>query len=96
LGCTIRFGVACDPLSYAGIGASEWASVQDAVHRAYGMTIDSDRGEASKRGFTLTWTYDPTGQTLQIQCTAKPFFVSCGTVNDRIKRMAEECGIAAA
>jgi hypothetical protein len=96
LGCTIRFGVACDALSYTGIGASEWTRVQDAVGRAYGIAIDSDRGEASQRGFTLTWTYDPSGQTLQIQCSKKPFFVPCAKVNDRIKHMAEECGIKAA
>ena len=93
---TIRCDVACDQLSYAGIGESEWASVKDAVDRAYGMTIDSDRGEASKRGFTLSWTYDPSGQTLQIQCSEKPFFVPCSAVNDQIKQMADECGITAA
>jgi hypothetical protein len=95
-GSTIRVGVACDPLSYAGIGATEWARVQDAVGRTYGMTIDSERGEASKRGFTLAWTYDPNGQTLQIQCSKKPFLVPCARVNDRINQMAEECGITAA
>jgi hypothetical protein len=95
-GCTIRFGVACDQLSYAGIGATEWARVQDAVGRTYGMTIDSERGEASKRGFTLAWAYDPSGQTLQIQCSKKPFLVPCAKVNDRIRQMADECGITAA
>jgi hypothetical protein len=88
--------VACDPLSYVGIGASEWASVKDAVGQTYGMTVDSDRGEASKRGFTLRWSYDPSGQTLEIQCSQKPFVIPCATVNGRIKQMAEECGITAA
>jgi len=88
--------VACDQLLYADVDGSKWARVKDAVGRAYGMTIDSERGQAARRGFTLKWTYDPTAQTLQIQCSKKPFFVSCRKVNDRIKHMAEECEITAA
>ena len=55
----------------------------------YDIGIESDSGEASKKGFTLSWTYDPDQQTLEIQCLKKPFFVPCGAVNDRIKRIAE-------
>jgi hypothetical protein len=87
--------VACDQLLYAGVDASKWASVKEAVGRAYGMTIDSERGEAAKRGFTLKWTYDPSGQTLQIQCSKKPFIVPCSKVNDRIKQLADECELTA-
>jgi hypothetical protein len=82
--------VACDPLRYAGVDASKWAQTKDLVDREYGIRIESDSGEAGKKGFTLKWTYNPGEQTLQIQCSDKPFLVPCGVVNDRIKGMAEK------
>lgn len=82
--------MACDPLRYAGVDASKWAQTKDLVDREYGIRIESDGGEASKKGFTLKWTYNPSEQTLQIQCSDKPFLVPCGVVNDRIKGMAEK------
>jgi hypothetical protein len=86
--------VACDPLTYSGVDASKWACAKDVVSREYGIRIDSDRGEASKRGFTLKWTYEVGEQTLQIQCSKKPFLVPCGMVNDRINSAADKGGIA--
>jgi hypothetical protein len=88
--------VACDPLTYSGVDASKWACAKDVVSREYGIRIESDRGEASKRGFTLKWAYEVREQTLQIQCSKKPFLVPCGVVNGRIKNAADKCGIAAA
>jgi hypothetical protein len=87
--------MACDPLTYSGVNASKWACAKDVVSREYGIRIDSDRGEASKRGFTLKWTYEAGEQTLQIECSKKPFLVPCGVVNDRINAAADKCGIAA-
>jgi hypothetical protein len=82
--------VACDPLRYAGVDASKWAQARDLVAHEYGIRIESDSGEASKKGFTLKWTHEPSEQTLQIQCTDKPLFVPCVAVNDRIKGIAEK------
>ena len=89
-------GVACDPLTYSGVDASKWACARDMVSGEYGIRIESERGEATRRGFTLKWTYEADAQTLLIQCTSKPFLVPCGMVNDRIANLAERCGIAAA
>ena len=63
--------------------------------RDYGIRIDSDRGEASRRGFTLNWTYEPSGHTLRIECSQKPFLIPCSAVNSRIQQMAEGCGLTA-
>jgi hypothetical protein len=86
--------VACESVTYPGVDSSKWACVKDVVSRAYGLSIDSDSGEASKRGFTLTWRYDPSEQSLVIQCTQKPIFVSCGMVKQRLDDASEQCGIA--
>jgi hypothetical protein len=88
--------MACDPLTFSGVDAPKWACAKDTVSREYGIRIESDRGEASKRGFTLRWTYEAGQQTLQIQCSKKPFLVPCGVVNNRINDAAAKCGIAAA
>jgi hypothetical protein len=81
---------------YSGVDPSKWACAKDTVSREYGFPIDSDRGEASSRGFTLQWTYDGGEQTLQIQCSKKPFLIPCRVINDRINAAADKCGIAAA
>jgi hypothetical protein len=88
--------VACEPLRYSGVDPSKWACAKDTVSREYGIRIESDGGEASKRGFTLRWTYEAGQQTLEIQCSRKPFLVPCGVVNNRISEAAAKCGIAAA
>jgi hypothetical protein len=88
--------MACDPLTYSGVDASKWACAKDVVSREYGIRIESDRGEASRRGFTLKWAYDGGDQTLLIQCSEKPFLVPCGAVDNRINDAAEKCGIATA
>ena len=66
------------------------------MSREYGIRINSDRGEASRRGFTLRWAYEAGEQRLQIQCSKKPFLVPCGVINDRINAAADRCGIAVA
>ncbi len=86
--------MACEQLTYSGVGDAEWESVKEAVGRSYGIHIDAPRGKAASHGFTLKWELD--GETLRIQCLKKPFFVPCGKVNSRIQQLAEQCGVAAA
>lgn len=88
--------MACDPLNHSGVDSSKWECARDVVQREYGIRIESDQGEATERGFTLTWSYDANAEELRIQCTEKPFFVPCGLVNGRINDTAGQCGIRAA
>ena len=87
--------MACDPLSYSGVDPSKWASVKETVEREYGIQIDGDRGEASKRGFTLKWTYEAGEETLQLQCLDKPFITPCKVINSYINGAAEKSGLTA-
>src|SRR3954466_12986557 len=87
--------MACEAVTYAGVDSSKWACVKDVVSRSYGLSIDSDVGEASEQGFTLKWRYDPSEQSLVVQCTKKPIFVTCGMVTKRLSDGFQECGIAA-
>jgi hypothetical protein len=86
--------VPCDPLSYSDVDASKWASLKDTIERQYGIRIDSEQGEASKKGFTLRWVYEAAAQTLEIQCLEKPFITPCAVINSYIKGAAEKAGLA--
>lgn len=58
---------------------------------AIGVTIDSDQGQSSKDGVTIAWNFNAETQTLELQCTEKPFIIPCGTVNGRIRKVVDEC-----
>jgi hypothetical protein len=73
-----------------------WERLRDLIGQQYGIAVESDTGEASKRGFTIEWAYDAGEQMLEVRCTKKPFLVPCGTVNKHIEDMAEQCRVAAA
>jgi hypothetical protein len=82
--------MACAAQSFTNVTASVWnCLVQQA--QSYGITISGNSGEASKDGFTLTWNYDPTAQTLQLQCTDKPWWAPCSTVNGKIHDLVDGC-----
>jgi hypothetical protein len=85
--------LACDQLTYVSVDASAWVRVKHAVGDEYGITIESDSGEASSRGFTLRWSYVASEQTLEVQCLQKPFLVPCSVVNKRIEDTAARCRI---
>ncbi|HEX6459299.1 MAG TPA: hypothetical protein VF032_10320 [Thermoleophilaceae bacterium] len=85
--------MACDPLRFGRVDASKWSAAKEMLSSEYGISIDTERGEQAHRGFTLAWTYEPSAQTLEIQCRAKPFLIPCGVVNSRIDSLAERCGI---
>lgn len=88
--------MACDALNYSGVDASKWEAARETIGGEYGISIESEQGEQSKSGFTLTWTYDASAQTLEIQCREKPFLIPCGVVNHRIRTLAEKCGMTPA
>jgi hypothetical protein len=58
---------------------------------SYGITISGNSGEASKDGFTVRWDYDPTAQTLQLQCTDSPWWAPCSTINGKIHDLVDGC-----
>ena len=88
--------MACDALNFSGVDESKWTCGKNLVQSEYGITINSDQGQASAKGFTLSWNYNAGQQTLELQCTDKPWWAPCGTVNGRIESTASKCGITAA
>jgi hypothetical protein len=85
--------VACDPLEYSAVDAAKWAAIKETIDSRYGIRIDTNQGEASKKGFTLKWAYEPGEGALRIQCLEKPFIVPCSVVNNYISGAAEKSGL---
>jgi hypothetical protein len=85
--------MACDPLLFSGVDASTLETIKDSLRTAYGVRVDSDRGEQTVRGFTFEWAYDASAQTLRIECLHKPLVVPCGLINSRIEELARKNGV---
>jgi hypothetical protein len=85
--------MACDPLKYSGVDAEKWTRARQTISSEYGMNVEAERGQESKAGFTLSWSYDASAGTLEIRCQEKPFLIPCGVVNSRINGLAAQCGI---
>jgi len=51
--------------------------------------MEGRTGSCSHRGFTVIWDYDSIDQKLVIQCTASPFSVTCGSINQRIHDLVD-------
>ena len=83
----------CDPQNFSGVDADKWTCIKSKIQDRYGVIINKDKGTASKSGFTFVWDHNPGAQTLVVQCTEKPFFVPCSTVNSRIQDIGRECGV---
>lgn len=56
-----------------------------------GITITGNAGQVTHDGITMRWSFDPTKQILELQCTGAPFFLSCGAINGKIHDLVDEC-----
>lgn len=80
---------ACAMLTFNNVTSDAWKCIQDAAAQ-YGVT-GSSSGQQTVNGFTVAWSYVAATQTLQIQCTDSPFFVSCSIINSHINDAIEKC-----
>ena len=81
---------ACSKQTFDNIDASAWDCL---VRKAadFGIAITANSGQASKDGFTVAWTYDPTARTLELQCLDSPWWATCGLINGRIHEIVDGC-----
>ena len=85
--------MACEALSFSGVDPSLWAGLKHEIETRYGITIDSERGQDSSRGFTVRWDYDADQESLEIQCLEKPLIAPCSVVNGYISSAAQKVGL---
>jgi hypothetical protein len=80
----------CPAQHFTGITPEVLACLQ-AKGAAAGLPLAGDTGHATTMGVTIRWNYDPTAQTLTIECTEAPFFVPCSTIAQKVKDLIEGC-----
>ncbi|MGE7414957.1 hypothetical protein [Methylobacterium tarhaniae] len=56
-----------------------------------GVQITSNQGRATVKGFTTAWNYDPSAQTVSLQCTDSPFIWPCSIINNFIDSTMHNC-----
>ncbi len=73
----------CDPVIFPNIRPALWASIETQV-RAAGIDVEHDQGVAHVGPTDIQWDYEPSTQSLTVQCLHKPWIASCGMVNQKI------------
>jgi hypothetical protein len=82
--------MACAMMTYNNVTPEAWDSLVRAVAQ-YGIPITTDSGNTSSHGFAVIWNYDRPSKVLHLQCTDRPFFAPCSTVNSYINDAVEKC-----
>ena len=81
---------ACATQIFSGITQARFDCLMQKAQTA-GIAIAGNAGVGNKDGITIRWQFDPAGQTLELQCTGSPFFLSCGTINGKIHDLVDAC-----
>jgi hypothetical protein len=84
----IRMSV-CASQTFSGVTPAQFEALTRKASGAAGTKIEGTAGACSRDGFTVIWDYDPVEQRLMIQCTASPFQVTCGSINQRIHDLVD-------
>ena len=81
----------CDAQTFSGVTQAQFTCLAQKAQSSFGITISTNSGTQSKDGVTVTWNFDHNAQTLTIQCTDKPFFLSCDTIDSQLKSAVDGC-----
>jgi hypothetical protein len=80
---------ACASQTFSGVTPAQFEALARKASAAAGIPLEGRTGSCSHKGFTVIWDYDSTDQKLVIQCTASPFSVTCGSINQRIHDLVD-------
>jgi hypothetical protein len=85
---------ACAEQTFTGISQARFDCLVERAKAETGVTLTGPSGTVSQSGFTVTWNFDANSQTLAIQFLDSPFFVSCGTIQDKVQGLVDGCSAA--
>ena len=54
-----------------------------------GISVSSQAGEAKKDGVTIQWNYDPSAESLEVECVHAPFWIDAALVNRELSKEIE-------
>jgi len=80
---------ACASQTFSGVTPAQFEALVRKASAAAGVALEGRSGSCSRKGFTVIWDYDSIEQKLMIQCTASPFSITCGTVNQKIHDLVD-------
>lgn len=80
----------CEPTTFSNVSPDKFECMKTKLHN-YGIAVPpGNSGELSGKGIAARFVWDGKSN-LTIQITNKPFFVSCGTAVNEIKKFVDEC-----
>jgi hypothetical protein len=83
----------CEPTSFSNVPPDTFACMKTKLQN-YGFYIPpGHNGELSGKGIAGSFSWDG-NSILTIKIKHKPFFVSCGTAANEIKKFVDECQVS--
>jgi len=76
----------CPAIRLQGITQEKYATLVSTA-QSQGLALTGQTGNTSFQGMDFFWEYDPSAETLSIQCTGKPIFVPCSMIESRIRSL---------
>ncbi len=76
----------CPAISLTDVTADKYQALL-ATAQAQGLNLSGEQGSTTYQGMDFTWNYDPSAQSLTIQCTEKPIFIPCSMIESRIRAL---------
>ena len=75
-------------LSFRGITRAVFARLRRKAAK-HGIPVRHPRGEAVRNGVVIQWNYDPTAETLEVECVRTPFWIAPDTINTKLTEEIE-------
>lgn len=76
----------CPPITLTGISPEKYRQLLTTA-QSQGLQLTGEAGTTQYQGMDFTWAYDPTAQSLTLQCTNKPIFIPCSMIESRIRSL---------
>jgi hypothetical protein len=80
----------CPAQAFNSVTPAHFATIVQKAAAA-GIHINGNAGEVSHFAATIRWRFDPDTGVFAVQCTRRPFMVSCATMNRRINELVSLC-----
>ena len=82
---------ACAAQNFTNVNQTVWNCLV-AIAKQHGVNITGPQGSGSASGFTISWNWNSSAQTLMLQCTDSPWWAPCSTINGKIHDAVTGCG----
>ena len=78
----------CAAQVFSNISSEKWQGFK-AKAASENINLNGDDGQITEQGFTFSWHYEATTESLTIQCLGHPLLVTCGEVNGKVHHLID-------